>query len=76
MNRKRKYEEYKNKKAALATYNKVKKPELTENSFYHDLEYSKGRKGYWDRNHTYIQLEDCIDIFYILFNKIKYLLEF
>ena len=76
VNLKRRGTEYCNKRAVLAVYNKIDKPLLTETLFYRDFDYSKSRDGYWDGNHTSIQLEDCVDFFYAIFNKADYLLVF
>ena len=37
------------------------KKELTGDPLLRFFEYGKGRKGYWDGDHTTVQIEDCID---------------
>jgi len=65
-----------NAKAAQFVYGKTEKPDLTENPWYRDFEYGKNRNGFWDGNHTAIQLEDAVDMFYTLFSVEKYELVF
>lgn len=76
VNLKRRGTEYCNKRAALAACNKIDKALLVETPFYRDFDYGKSKDGYWDGNHTSIQLEDCVDFFYAIFNKADYLLVF
>ena len=76
VNLKRRGTEYCNKRVTLAIYNKIDKPLLTETPFYRDFDYGKLRDRYCDGNHTSIQLEDCVDFFYAIFNKADYLLVF
>jgi len=66
-----------NENTAKAVFEgKTMKPKLLSNPWYRDFEYGKSRKGYWDGNHTAVQLEDAVDIFYTLFNENTYELIF
>ena len=76
VNEKHKNIEYVNKKAAKVICNSAMKLLLTENTFYREFNYGRLREGYWDSNHTPVQLEDYVDVFFTLYDKEKYLLIF
>ena len=71
MNEKRKFEHCLNVNAAVALFGSSEKSKntLKDNPFYTDFDCGKNREGYWDRNHTALQLEDVADFFHILLCK-------
>jgi hypothetical protein len=43
------------------------KKDLVSLPFVHYLEYGKGKDGYWSYKHMVLQLEDCTDVFKVLY---------
>jgi len=67
-------EEELNVDAAITLFGSSEKSknELKDNPFYKEFDYGKNRDGYWDGNHTALQLEDVADFFYTLFSNKQY----
>ena len=51
-------------------------PPLVDNPFYRESSYRKNHEGCWDGNHAAMQLEDCTDLFVVLFSYDSYQLVF
>ena len=74
VNAKRENEHYLNIDAAITLFGSSEKSknELKDNPFYKEFDYGKNRDGYWDGNHTALQLEDVADFFCTLFSNKQY----
>eukprot|EP00956_Cyclotella_meneghiniana_P017698 scaffold29054_cov36-Cyclotella_meneghiniana.AAC.1 len=68
VNRRREGQHYFDKDAAIAVNGTSKKPPLTSDPFVLKFEFG-GTNGYWTGNHTLVQVEDCFDCFYVMFDR-------
>jgi hypothetical protein len=58
---------YGDEEAAIYLLGSADKKDLDSSPFVRYLEYGKGKDGYWSYNHMVLQLEDCTDVFKVLY---------
>jgi hypothetical protein len=63
----RKNTKYGDEDAAIYLLGSADKKDLDASPFVRYLEYGKGKDGYWSYNHMVLQLEDCTDVFKVLY---------
>lgn len=56
----------------MEVHSKLLKLLLKSDPYYMEFLYGKNRSGYWEGNHTALQLEDVVDIFEELFDTDKF----
>jgi hypothetical protein len=67
VNEVRRSQKYGDEDAAIYLLGSADKKDLLSSPFVRYLEYGKGKDGYWSYNHMVLQLEDCTDVFKVLF---------
>jgi hypothetical protein len=67
VNEMRRNRKYGDEDAAIYLLGSADKKDLISSPFIRYLEYSKGKDGYWSYNHMVLQLEDCTDVFKVLY---------
>jgi hypothetical protein len=69
VNERRQNKKYGDKEAAIYLLGSADKKDLVSSPFARYLEYGKGKDGYWSYNHMVLQLEDCTDVFKVLYQQ-------
>ena len=67
VNHMRRQKKYGDEDAAIYLLGSSEKKDLLTSPFIRYLEYGKGKDGYWSYNHMVLQLEDCTDVFKVLY---------
>jgi hypothetical protein len=67
VNERRRNHKYGDEDAAIYLLGSSDKKDLEASPFVRYLEYGKGKDGYWSYNHMVLQLEDCTDVFKVLY---------
>jgi hypothetical protein len=67
VNEMRNNKKYGDEEAAIYLLGSADKKDLDSSPFVRYLEYGKWKDGYWSYNHMVLQLEDCTDVFKVLY---------
>jgi hypothetical protein len=69
VNERRQNKKYGDEEAAIYLLGSAGKKDLISSPFVRYLEYGKGKDGYWRYNHMVLQLEDCTNVFKVLYQQ-------
>ena len=75
-NNERKGQKYKDEKAATKKRGSIEKEDLHESPFVREFEYGASYEGYWYYEHIVLQLEDCCNVFHVLYTPFDFLFLF
>jgi hypothetical protein len=65
----RQNKKYGDEEATIYLLGSARKKDLVASPFVRYLEYEKGKDEYWSYNHMVLQLEDCTDVFKVLYQQ-------
>jgi hypothetical protein len=75
INERRRNKKYGDEEAVIYLLGSSDKKDLVSSPFVRYLEYGKGKDGYWSYNHMVLQLEDCTDVFKVLYQQFNIVYE-